>query len=48
MKLIASIGKRHPGWAGSGAAEIVRVVQTLWNDKEFRNRYTCKVNCNDL
>ncbi|KAK6104161.1 FAT domain family protein [Brugia pahangi] len=42
MKLIVSIGKRHSKWAGSGAGEIVKVIQSLWNDKDFRIRYTCK------
>uniref|UniRef100_A0A0R3RGM5 Non-specific serine/threonine protein kinase n=1 Tax=Elaeophora elaphi TaxID=1147741 RepID=A0A0R3RGM5_9BILA len=42
MKLIVSIGKRHSNWAGNGASEIVKVVLSLWNDKDFRARYTCK------
>ncbi|KAM3719228.1 Transformation/transcription domain-associated protein [Dirofilaria immitis] len=42
MKLIVSIGKRHSSWAGNGAGEIVKVIQSLWNDKDFRARYTCK------
>ncbi|EJD75551.1 FAT domain-containing protein [Loa loa] len=42
MKLIVSIGKRHPSWAGNGACEIVRAIQLLWSDKDFRARYTCK------
>ncbi|VDK71443.1 unnamed protein product [Litomosoides sigmodontis] len=42
MKLIVSIGKRHSNWAGDGASEIVKIVQSLWNDKDFRTRYTCK------
>ncbi|KAL3994636.1 FAT domain family protein [Acanthocheilonema viteae] len=42
MKLIVSIGKRHPNWAGNGAGEIIKVIQSLWNDKDFRARYTCK------
>ncbi|CAG9537664.1 unnamed protein product [Cercopithifilaria johnstoni] len=42
MKLIVSIGKRHSNWAGNGAGEIVEVIQSLWNNKDFRARYTCK------
>ncbi|VDO30599.1 unnamed protein product [Onchocerca flexuosa] len=43
MKLIVSIGKRHSNWAGNGAGELVKIIQSLWNDKDFRARYTCKV-----
>ncbi|VDK69125.1 unnamed protein product, partial [Onchocerca ochengi] len=42
MKLIVSIGKRHSSWAGNGAGELVKIIQSLWNDKDFRTRYTCK------
>uniref|UniRef100_A0A915BXE0 FAT domain-containing protein n=2 Tax=Parascaris univalens TaxID=6257 RepID=A0A915BXE0_PARUN len=42
LKLIANVGKRHPEWAAKGARDVVKVIQSLWNDKDFRSRYTCK------
>ncbi|VDM39812.1 unnamed protein product [Toxocara canis] len=42
LKLIANVGRRHPEWAAKGAVDVVKVVQSLWNDKDFRSRYTCK------
>ncbi|VDN21275.1 unnamed protein product, partial [Gongylonema pulchrum] len=42
MKLILSIGNRHPNWATGEAKEIVTYVHALWKDLDFHKRYTRK------
>uniref|UniRef100_A0A0N5ASH3 Non-specific serine/threonine protein kinase n=1 Tax=Syphacia muris TaxID=451379 RepID=A0A0N5ASH3_9BILA len=42
LKLIASVGKRHANWAANGSVNIVKRIQTLWTDKDFRARYVAK------